>query len=194
MEQAKPPFVLNRNLILSYKAPHPVRYVGAAFAHEDYKTLHTFVKNDFDVFILTYPLSPERERIKYRMVVDGLCMTDPNNSNFITDERNISISVFNAPTLPQQPITGPEVGPPGRVTFYFRGRENSTVYVTGSFNNWDPFMYEMKEVREGLYKTTLTLSPGTHYYYFLVNGQKLLDPFNYTKGLAQGTITSRFSY
>jgi hypothetical protein len=194
MEQPKPPFVLNRNLILSYKADHPVRFVGAAFAHEDYKTLHTFEKNDFDVYILAYPLSSERKQVKYRMVVDGLWMIDPHNSNVIVDGRNISISVFDVPELPKKPITGPEVAPPGHVTFYFRGRENATAYLTGSFNNWDPFMYEMREVRAGLYTLTIKLNPGTHYYYFLINGQKLLDPFNPTRGLIQGSLTSRFSF
>lgn len=194
MKQAREPFVLNRNLILSYKADHPIRFVGAAFEHEDYKKVHTFVTNEYDVFILAYPLSTERTTIRYRIVVDGLWMTDPNNPSYFLDEHAIRISEFTVPEIPEEPITGPKITDSGEVTFYFKGREDASVFLTGNFNNWDPFMYEMDEINKGFYSITLPLSPGEYYYSFIVGARILLDPFNYDRGTVQGTITSYFAY
>jgi 1,4-alpha-glucan branching enzyme len=49
--------------------------------------------------------------------------------------------------------------------------------VAGTFNNWDPSQYKLRDnAKRGIYKTTLTLSPGQHEYKFIVNGVWCADP------------------
>ncbi len=182
MKQAQPPQIYHDKLILSYDSDHFVRFVGAAFEHEDYNKIHTFRKNEYDVYFLVMPLHENRTTYFYRLIVDGLWMPDPANSRTIRDENGIIVSVFTVSRLPDRPITGPKIGENGRVTFYFKGPENRVVYLTGSFNNWEPFMYRLRETKPGLYSITITLREGDHFYYFISNGRKMLDPFNTERG------------
>ncbi|MQY76537.1 MAG: hypothetical protein GH155_02810, partial [Spirochaeta sp.] len=48
----------------------------------------------------------------------------------------------------------------------------------GEFNNWDPFSHNLMQEQPGLFTITLRLLPGPHYYLFVVDGDKTLDPFN----------------
>lgn len=195
MKQAEPPHLYNQKLVLSYEADHFVRFVGAAFAHEDFKDIHTFVRNDYGVFVLALPVTGERKEVVYRLIVDGLWQPDPRNPLTTVDERGVRLSVYTVGELPSKPITGPEVETGGRVTFYFRGPENRAVYITGSFNNWDPFMYRMEEIQEGLYSITLRLTPGEYFYYYISNGRIMLDPFNTRRGSdSEGVIVSYFQF
>ena len=195
MKQAEPPHLYNQKLILSYEADYFVRFVGAAFAHEDFKNIHPFVRNDYGVFVLALPVTGERDEVIYRLIVDGLWQPDPRNPLITVDERGVRLSVYSVPELPSKPITGPEVEEGNRVTFYFKGPENRAVYIAGSFNNWDPFMYRLDEKRDGLYSITLRLNPGEYFYHFISNGRVLLDPFNTRRGSdSEGVIVSYFRF
>ena len=64
-----------------------------------------------------------------------------------------------------------------KVGFQLMAEPGSEVFVTGTFNNWDPKQYPMRDnPNGGLYKTTLVLPPGRHEYKFVVNGKWVMDP------------------
>lgn len=44
------------------------------------------------------------------------------------------------------------------------------VFVAGDFNGWDPAKNPMKKYKNGMWKTTLGLLPGTYQYRFFVDG------------------------
>jgi 1,4-alpha-glucan branching enzyme len=73
----------------------------------------------------------------------------------------------------------PLQGPPGSLSFSFRGPPGETVTVGGSFNGWDPFMYELSEGPAGVYSLTLPLPPGKYQYVFFHRGERFLDPYNF---------------
>jgi hypothetical protein len=50
--------------------------------------------------------------------------------------------------------------------------------VAGSFNGWDPFMYELVESPAGTYSLCLPLPPGKYQYSFFHRGERWLDPYN----------------
>ncbi len=50
------------------------------------------------------------------------------------------------------------------------------VYLAGNFNGWEPAARPLKEGRDGVWKTTLTLPPGVYEYRFVVDGEWLDDP------------------
>ena len=64
-----------------------------------------------------------------------------------------------------------------KVRFVIATDPGSAVYVAGTFNNWNPAQYQMREYTEtGVFKIALPLPPGRHEYKFFVNGEWRLDP------------------
>ena len=64
-----------------------------------------------------------------------------------------------------------------RVTFSVRADVGSTVYLAGDFNDWDPTVKQMTDKKnEGLFTTTVSLTPGEHQYKFVINGTWCADP------------------
>ena len=64
-----------------------------------------------------------------------------------------------------------------RVNFQVTAEPGSDVFVAGSFNDWNPTQYRMKDnPGSGHCKRTLVLPKGRHEYKFLVNGEWRVDP------------------
>ena len=178
IDRADPPRYLDRQVLLSYKTNEPVRLVGARFAHEDYRIFHIYVRNEHDVFLLLLDVPEEVEELRYRMVVDGLWINDPFNPRFDEDAFGRVFSVFSLQDRPARAAVSPEIHRQGSVTFYFQTLANRAVSVAGDFNNWDPFWNRMQETKPGEYRLTVRMPPGQHFYYYIVNGQRVLDPIN----------------
>jgi 1,4-alpha-glucan branching enzyme len=54
----------------------------------------------------------------------------------------------------------------------------NTVNVAGEFNNWDRQAHPLKKAKDGTWKVTLRLKPGSYEYMFVVDGQWRDDPLN----------------
>ena len=178
---SQPPRIMEDNLILIYKPPEPTRFIGVAFGHEDFTIFHPLKINEYGVFFLVYPLPWGEREITYRFVADGLWMPDPTNTQMVHDSMGVSLSLFPVPEKGfQVEKEGPHMDSDGRITFGFRASPGEEVYLAGSFNHWDPFMYRMQESPQspGHYKITLLLNRGTHYYNYLYQGLSLTDPKN----------------
>lgn len=182
-----PPRVVEEKVLFTYKpegrgitGPRFTRYVGVAFEHENYSTVHVFARNDHDVFFFLYPIPTDGSvsTLRYRYVVDGLWLPDPENPNRIQDVAGIAVSYVVIPA--PQPERGdlPRIDSDGRVLFVYRGTANAVVSIAGSFSNWDPYMHRLSEVAPGEYRIRLRLPPSVHTYYYVVNGRRVLDPLN----------------
>jgi len=183
LEEAGPPMVMGNKLILTYKNKthidaYWVKMVGARFEHENYSILHTYYRNEQNIFILPYSLPDNLAKLKYRIVVDGLWMSDPFNPEQEKDLLGTVFSVVNiAPSTPTT-FKNPRINPDGSVTLMYKSLSAGRVTLTGEFNNWDPFSHNLMQEKPGLFAITLRLLPGPHYYLFVVDGNKTLDPFN----------------
>ena len=63
------------------------------------------------------------------------------------------------------------------VTFTVHAEPGKSVYLAGSFNNWDPQATKMVDKSgDGIYTVSVTLAPGIYEYKFVVNGVWTLDP------------------
>ena len=175
---AEAPRFLGTRVLLTYHSGHRVRLVGARFDHEDYRVFHTYSRNENGVFLLLLEVPPGLEELRYRICVDGIWMNDPNNPIASTDACGTAFSVFSLRGRPTPPLRSPEIEPDGTVSFVFRSQPGRRVYLIGNFNKWDPFWDRMGEVRPGVYRINLPLTPGRHYYRFSVDGDRLLDPLN----------------
>ena len=187
LRAAAPPRIVEEQVVFTYKPPERgitgprfTRYVGVAFEHENYSTVHVFARNDHDVFFFLYPIPTEASvrTLRYRYVVDGLWLPDPQNPNQIRDVAGIAVSYIVVPEL--QPDRGdlPRIDSDGRVLFVYRGPPNAIVSIAGSFSNWDPYMHRLSEAAPGEYRIRLRLPPSAYTYYFVVNGRRELDPLN----------------
>jgi hypothetical protein len=178
IERAAAPQYLDRQVLLSYRSDRPVRLVGARFAHEDYRVFHTYFRNENEVFLLLIDVPEEVEELRYRMVVDGLWINDPFNPQVEEDAFGRMFSVFNLRDRPPRAVISPEIRREGSVTFTFQSLPDRAVFVAGDFNNWDPFWHRLEEISPGEYRLTVPMLPGRHFYYFVVNGRRVLDPIN----------------
>ncbi|MBI9108009.1 MAG: hypothetical protein JEZ04_14775 [Spirochaetales bacterium] len=177
---ASPPELIDNHLVLTYKGARRYRFVGAAFQHEDFKKIHPFYINTNGVYVLTYPLKEDMKNLDYRIVVDGLWMTDPENPVTSRGLGGISLSSFTVPEKagpPESPQTSGK-----QITFIYNGNPGQRVYVYGDFNNWEPYMFRMRESGgSGTYTYTIRAREGKYKYKFIVDGTSLADPLNDSK-------------
>ena len=182
-----------------FTAPSSYRRVGIAFAHEGFRKVYWFrrfmISNEnagpwikgrppADLFrdsgMLFYIFTiPEdiKHSLEYRLIIDGLWVKDPLNPDYQVDfGSGITKSLVDIPHInrPDSPNRGPE----GTLTFTYYAPSGETVMVAGSFNGWDPFMYELRETSFGRYTLSLPLPPGTYQYAFFHRGERRLDPNN----------------
>lgn len=199
VERASAPRFLGDHLLFTY-AFGPGRHDGRihsveiAFAHENFSALYAFERNTNDVYVLLYDVPPELEEVRYRLVVDGIWTTDPNNPDRVVDRWGVALSRTTVPrverTLTRVPVTYPD----GTVEFVVTAPPGSSVSVVGSFNGWDPFMTPLREVEPGRFSRRLRLGTGEHLYYYVVDGLRLPDPRNdrrrwHTSGLVVSVVS-----
>ncbi len=218
IREAGPPQIFSDVVVFTYEQREFARYVAAAFEHENFQELHVFTarKRDGepDLFYLSYPIEGLSGEIRYRLIVDGVWIPDPNARKVSTDRRGISLSTVTLPEPPDYRTVSPRFHPDGTVTFSFAFHpritptletvdarqlrvsmfDNPRVTVAGTFNGWDPYMHRLSGPDENdFYSIRIPVPPGPHYYYFIVNGRRILDPLNDQRGtdLQTGALVSR---
>jgi hypothetical protein len=185
-----------------FTAPASYRKVGIAFAHEGFAKIYWFQKllvpdgnpkpqpeeskigppveyADSGILFYAYTVPEGLSSLEYRLVINGLWTIDPANPNKRIDESGIARSLAPMPTV-QKPKQVQDT-PARTLSFRYTGAPGEVVYVAGSFNNWDPFMYELQEKSPGNYSLTLPLPPGVYQYAYYIRGERVLDPSNPVK-------------
>jgi hypothetical protein len=119
--------------------------------------------------------------VTYKMVADGLWITDPVNPNRRYDYATGYLSWCDIPQTKAavtQVMRAAGQGAGKVVRFVFKGDANQYVTLTGTFTAWDPFLYEMTETQPGQYEFYLPLPPGTYQYKFVKGFTEFVDPAN----------------
>jgi hypothetical protein len=180
------PRLVGDTLVLTYRSRDLVRFVGARFRHEQGAVQHVYSVNEHGVFVLDYPLPELADRsgvrLGYRIVVDGVWMTDPSNPLVEVDDDGIAWSVYEVERDIERSVVNPVVKA-GRATFVYQGTPGSRVSLVGDFNAWDPFAELMREGRPGEFTVTIEVRPGRHYYAYFADGRKVLDERNTETGI-----------
>ena len=184
-----------------FTASSSLQRVGISFAHENYTKVHWYqrlmvpkdpadllidgkVSNKIDPFEdsgIMFHIEPIPVNIKnmdYRLIINGLWTTDPANPIRVLGPSGVAESRF---PLPERSVTTMVTATPGTYTFSYRAPSGETITVCGSFNSWDPFMYELRETSRGLYTLSLPFPPGTFQYVFFYKGEQIPDPANTRK-------------
>ena len=189
--QPEKPVVSGKYII--FTAHGDARHAGIAFRHEDYATIHSLKRIvrrdeygmpqkdssgkplDTTLFYIA-KIPPGTVEIQYRMVINGLWTTDPLNGLTAYDPENrMQVSVL---PVQRYETFKTDYVKNGTVRFTCTAEAGRSIRLAGSFNNWDPFMYEMTETSPGNYELLLPLPRGTLYYAYFDGTTQLPDPAN----------------
>ena len=181
--RADAPLITGKYII--FTAAGSARHAGIAFEHENFQSIHAFQRlyrsdeeADSKRSILFYIMQiPEEMReLRYRLVINGLWSTDPLNPEEIFDySAGMSLSILK---IPYQKEYKTAVENNGRTRFVYQGESGKRIYLAGTFNNWDPFMYTLEDVLPGRYELYLPLPNGVWYYAYFKDGKQIPDTTN----------------
>lgn len=168
-------------LVFTYKPEKKARHVGVVFAHERFSEIHSLSMNDHGVYFYLMPI-PEEEKVSYRFVVDGVWVLDPLGQSTDPGRNGARLSSYRVPRIRSVLGTMPRLLAEGEVEFVIKLPSGRNVTLAGDFNGWDPYMTRLKE-KPGpdgysLYSVSLRVSRGSHWYWFVVDGEPLPDPAN----------------
>ncbi len=65
---------------------------------------------------------------------------------------------------------------PRKQTFHFTAPDANAVLLVGDFTNWQKKAIPMQKGRDGIWRAIVQLTPGTHIYRFIMDGQWCDDP------------------
>ncbi|MDR1362620.1 MAG: isoamylase [Spirochaetaceae bacterium] len=190
-----------------FTASSAYKKVGIAFSHEGFAKIYPFKKllvpiddapyfdeksnkeverlRDSGLLFFVYTVPQSLKGIEYRLVFDGLWSSDPYNP-FRKFNVNTGIEHSIAPVPARPELAQNDDEPFDGVVFSYRSESSGEhITVAGDFNSWDPFMYELKETRRGLYTLAVPLPPGTWRYIYYRNGQKLINYSNTSREYAK---------
>ncbi|PIE98598.1 MAG: isoamylase [Treponema sp.] len=194
ISQVKAPEVHGDYLI--FTAEPDFRHVGIAFEFEDYKTIHSFSrisgennKSHESLLFFIMQIPEDVSELRYRLVMDGLWTTDPQNrESFFDYSLGLSVSAVKVPYRHEYKTKN---NSGAGVKFVYEGLAGQVIRLAGNFNNWDPFMYELNEVAPGKYELNLPLPKGIWIYAFFKGSTQIPDPTNHnTVYTAEGKTAS----
>ena len=195
-EAQSPMFIDNHIIFTYYEGKKYTRRVAIAFEADNYRQVYPFMKNEYNVFFFIAEIPEKTDYLNYRLIIDGVWTHDPINDNSFLSSEQLRISSLNIPKYFHEYSTTPLIYDNGNVRFVYKDQENKHIYLSGNFNNWDPFMLKMVEDKEdpGTYTISLRMAPGKHFYTFVSDGITIQDPNNPKKAIdSRGNAVSVIS-
>ncbi|MCL2472251.1 MAG: isoamylase [Treponema sp.] len=202
-----------------FTAPSTYKRLGISFAYEGYAKVYWFKRlvipkdnaelfdkgkikknvnpnQDSGIMFHIQAIPEDLKDMDYRLVIDGLWTTDPLNPLTVAGPSGVvasRIPLGDSSSGPGSPmLRGGVDAKTGTYRFVFQAPPGETVTVGGSFNNWDPFMYELQEVTPGFYTLALPLPAGMFQYVFFHRGELIPDQDNVKKVYSRdGRIVSQ---
>ena len=78
------------------------------------------------------------------------------------------------------------------IVFQVEAADESSVFLVGDFNDWNPRATSMQRNARGVWEATVPLPPGEHTYRFVIDGRQVLDPSNPDETRREdGSVSSR---
>lgn len=176
LREAEEPQFVDNYILFTYTSNEKTSFVGVAFDFDNFTKIYRYKRTPDGLYFLVID-NPGKAEIKYRIIVDGLWMADPFNPETVQDINSIELSSLAVLLKADNELDYPYTKN-GFTNFYYRGTPGIAVYLVGSFNKWDPFMYLLTEERPGEYFISLKLPPGTYNYYFIAEGEIIHDVKN----------------
>ncbi|MBT3316773.1 hypothetical protein HN388_02230, partial [bacterium] len=165
----------------SYNAGSSVGSCFVAGEFNDWSTSGTPMTDDGNgIYTVTVDLSAGS--YMYKFIVDGNWIADPDNQNSADDGfGGLNSLVTIGDSAPAATTTEPTSSGSIDVTFNYTPVISgvSSVYLAGDFNGWSDSSDKMSDDdNDGAYTITIALTPGSHTYKFVVDGNWQTDPAN----------------
>ena len=155
-------------------------------------------RNPYGIFYYLQPIVQKAGETNfeylYKFYVNGVWQNDPTNSDVkIQDNVEFSYFYFDDPEKHHLDRTEVlEIKNAYQTKFYlveFKVHEKhlkrilnksniESVSVVGDFNHWDPHINILKKDSNNVFRFKTYLTPGIHFYNFVVDGEWVLDPLN----------------
>ncbi len=195
LKQAGPPKVTDQGIVFTYQPQKQIpKYVIVSGDFDNWQDLHLMTRNHYDVFFFVYNKPGKRSillnegKYRYRFLVDGIWMNDPNSPGTVYDARGTKLSFFEV----KKPIVLVDYNPvrlkENVYVFYYKNSAAKKVNLIGDFNNWNPYSLPMKKDKSGYWEIEVDIPPGLYAYQFIVDGKYIKDP------LGQSMMIDRFDY
>jgi 1,4-alpha-glucan branching enzyme len=197
-----PPHEVEGGILFQYEAP-AARMVTLAGSFNNWAgtkgggrydaTIDPMTDNGQGVWSIVKPLPPGR--YQYKFVIDNGVRweTDPSNPNtgqeegitnsliIVPQDVGYAYEIVTGTVTPGQteiPVTPPPATTEEGTTFQVNLPDAKEVFVAGQFNDWSPARDRMTKDKDGVWRATLDLKPGTYEYRFVADGQWIEDPGN----------------
>jgi len=166
---------------------------GLLFTYKSRKAVSVSISGDFSSWV---PVSMKRgvngvwyyfysvesdeqvKDVKYKFYVDGIWTHDPHNPFQENDGMGSLLSLSSTPSpYYTTQVTYKMVGK-NAVEFRIYDSAARLISLVGDFNNWNPENDLMQRGRDGVWRLTKRLTPGTYRYIYLVDGKGTPDLYN----------------
>jgi len=127
------------------------------------------------------------KRYEYKFLVDGRYIEDPDNPNTNPDPYGgvnsvVTVHPSGEVPLPDDPrgdrIDPKKLSDSSAILFEYQNPNARKVFIAGDFNDWSTEKNPLMNDGNGLWKTTIDISPGKYEYKYYVDYEYIIDPNN----------------
>ncbi len=127
-----------------------------------------------------YKFQLKKGTYKYKLLVDGYFVSDPNSQDVITTRASEKISAFTLKEdinyYNQSPISVKDKKHVYK--FFYYNPDAKRVSFAANFNNYNPYNLPFQKREDGYWVLEIELLPGKTFYNFVVDGEWIKDPMN----------------
>ncbi|HOV14111.1 MAG TPA: glycogen-binding domain-containing protein [Spirochaetota bacterium] len=138
-----------------------------------------FKKNLYGVWCLLLPYDRSKDEFLYKLNVNGFWEIDPDNSEYVEDKYGSPISILKLPKEvyyhQQNPIIESYGDIVKKIKFKYYNPKAKEVNIVTSLDNWSQFANSMVLNDDGYWEISLNFKKGKYFYYYLVDGKKIVD-------------------
>lgn len=146
---------------------------------------HLFTESNYGIHYLIIPYNPAKEKLLYKLNVNGFWITDPHNPNYMEDKYGTPISYITQPDKSEYLLSNPIIPETEekvkKVLFRYFNPGARDVNLVNSAYNMSYYSNPMYKVDDEYWEIELYLTDGDYYYFLFVDGEKISDPRNENK-------------
>lgn len=144
-----------------------------------------FKKNFFGVWCLFLPYDRSMDQFLYKLNVNGFWEVDPANPLCIEDKYGVPISVMKLPKevyyTQNNPVIEDIDNKVKKIKFKYFNPDAKEVNIVLSIDNWNHYTNSMVLNDDGYWEFEMYFKTGRCFYFFLVDGKKVVDKENPNK-------------
>ncbi len=184
LKKAGPPRIIENNILFTIEGkPDSIAFLRTNL--DNWQKNYYFKSSLYNILYALVPYTSNMKTIKYKINIEGYWVSDPSNPEYTLDDYGTNISTIIIPDeeeyFENTPIIEETKNLIKKVTFKYYDPKAKEVNFVCSIDNWSHYTYPMKYYNNGLWITTKFFTQGTYQYYFLVDGEKVVDIENVNK-------------